>query len=417
MIYKIQVSTWFNLVYFCSALAIFAFDIRTFLGVFLPINVITSLILLIYTYTFYELFFGKNRPLPIKLRGEDILMLIFFFLYGGRMYYNIFIEQVDQLLFVNRFTCIIYYVFICIIPYMICRRISWLNYDFKKFLWYLYFLFLLGLLISFKSILSLIASGDSFFQGRAEANTYLDTIGYGHTSLTFILICFCILFINKVKLGIRIVLILSIFFGFISMGLANSRSPFVALFVILLAYSLVHINIKHILLIIVVFSVIIGNLESIDFFFKEYFESTFVERIQSIFELGSIMEASSGRDALYIDGIKLFEENPLWGKSIVLTEGEFKGSYVHNVFLEVFMGTGVIGGLLFSFIVLWALIISFKMLKNNSLFLFFGLVFIQNLILLQFSRTLMFLPVFWASLGCLFSIKNYRHEKNSNSNS
>ena len=395
MIYKIQVSTWFNLVYFCTALAIFAFDIRTFLGVFLPINVITSLILLIYTYTFYELFFGKKRPLPTKLRGEDILMLIFFLLYGGRMYYNIFIEQVDQLLFVNRFTCIIYYVFICIIPYMICRRISWVNYDFKKFLWYLYFLFLLGLLISFKSILSLIASGDSFFQGRAEANTYLDTIGYGHTSLTFILICFCILFTNKVKPGIRIVLILSIFFGFISMGLANSRSPFVALFVILLAYSLVHINIKHILLIIVIFSVIIGNLESIDFFFKEYFESTFVERIRSIFELGSIM----------------------WGKSIVLTEGEFKGSYVHNVFLEVFMGTGVIGGLLFSFIVLWALIISFKMLKNNSLFLFFGLVFIQNLILLQFSRTLMFLPVFWASLGCLFSIKNFRYEKNSNSNS
>lgn len=408
MIYTVRTFSWLKSVFFCTTLAIFAFDLRTFFGVVLPINVITSFILLIYAYSFYELFLGKHRLLPIKIRGEDILIFAFFFLYGGRMYYNIFIEQVEQLLFVNRFTCIIYYVFICIVPYMICRRILWCNYNFRKFLWCLYFLFLLGLFISFKSILALIASGDTFFQGRADANTYLDTIGYGHISLTFIIICSCLLFVNKIKLGIKIVLILSIIFGLISMGLANSRSPFVALFVLLLAYSLVHINIRNSLCIMFLFVVVIANLESIDFFFKEYFGSTFVERIQSLFELGSVMEASSGRDALYIDGIKMFVENPLWGKSIVLTEGEFKGSYVHNVFLEVFMGTGMIGGVFFSMIILWALILSIKMMKNKNTYVFFGFVFIQNLILLQFSRTLMFLPVFWASLGCLFSM-NYNY--------
>ena len=417
MIYTLRTFSWLKCVYFCTILAIFAFDIRTFLGVVLPINVITSLTLLIYTYSFYELFLGEHRLLPIKLRVEDVLMLLFFFLYGGRMYYNIFIEEVEQLLFVNRFTCIIYYVFICIVPYMICRRISWHDYSFRKFLWCLFFLFLLGLFISFKSILSLIASGDAFFQGRADANTYLDTIGYGHMSLTFIIISSCLLLVDKTRLVIKFVLISSIIFGLISMGLANSRSPFVALFVLLLVNSLVRINIKNTLWIMLLFVLIIANLESIDFFFKEYFGSTFVERIQSLFELGSVMDSSSGRDALYSDGIRMFVENPLWGKSIVLTEGEFKGEYVHNVFLEVFMGTGMIGGVLFSTIILWALILSIKMIKNKNTYVFLGYIFIQNLILLQFSRSLMLLPVFWASLGCLFSMNyNYKPVKSSDRN-
>lgn len=348
----------------------------------------------------------------------DILLIIFFFIYGVRMYYNIFVEQLYQLLFVNRFTCIVYYMFICILPYVICRRIPWNIINFRKVLWTLWWLFVLGLVIAFKSVLSILASGDSFFNGRADANTYLDTIGYGHTGLSLVLICFSLISFykrNKWKWLFSIPIIL----GLVSMGLANSRSPFVALFAILALYLCLKLNFKIILTTAFCFIVLLLNLDSIDLFFKEYFNSPFIERTMTLFELGSALETSSGRDLIYEDGIKMFLEHPIIGKAIILTDGEFRGSYVHNIFLEVFMGLGLVGGGLFLFIMVKAMKIVIRMIKENDAYLFFALIFVQYLTLLQFSRTLMFLPVFWASLGCLFSFNYNRieYEKNSNSNS
>lgn len=309
------------------------------------------------------------------------------------MYYNIFVEQLYQLLFVNRFTCIVYYMFICILPYVICRRIPWNIINFRKVLWTLWWLFVLGLVLALKSVLSILASGDSFFNGRADANTYLDTIGYGHTGLSLVLICFSLISFykrNKWKWLFSIPIIL----GLVSMGLANSRSPFVALFAILALYLCLKLNFKIILTTAFCFIVLLLNLDSIDLFFKEYFNSPFIERTMTLFELGSALETSSGRDLIYEDGIKMFLEHPIIGKAIILTDGEFRGSYVHNIFLEVFMGLGLVGGGLFLFIMVKAMKIVIRMIKENDAYLFFALIFVQYLTLLQFSRTLMFLPVF-----------------------
>ena len=94
-------------------------------------------------------------------------------------------------------------------------------------LWTLFSLFGLGLLVSLKAVIALVMSGENAFEGRIEANQLLDTIGYGHLALTFVLICFSLMGFYSGKW--RWLLVIPLSFGLFSMGIANSRSPFVAL--------------------------------------------------------------------------------------------------------------------------------------------------------------------------------------------
>ncbi|MEG0518894.1 MAG: O-antigen ligase family protein [Bacteroidales bacterium] len=413
-ILKIKYSEWHSYIALLVVVVLFAFDLRTFLGGLLPISLVTSGILFILCYCFYSLFLSSRQAALTKVRDFDVLICVFIIMYGLRMCYNIYLEQIDQFLFNNRITCIVYYLFLCIFPYAICRRVPWAKMNMCKLLWILFVLFLLGLLASYQAILNTFASGDRFAGGRADANALLDTIGYGHTALSFIFIC-CSLFTFYTSKW-RWFLIFPILFGFLSMGMANSRSPFVALFAIIGLIFLLRINLKFLVAGAVGLTLIIFNVDAIDLFFKEYFNSGFVERIITMFELG--MKASSGRDSLYADGIQLFLDNPIFGRAIILISGEAKGIYVHNAIIEVFMGLGLVGGVLFLLILLKAFMYAIYLFRNKNQYRFFALIFIQYLIFLQFSRTLIYLPLFWASLACVYSCyllkKNEKNEKNSN---
>ena len=128
---KISYSGWGRDLVFLAVIVLFAFDVRTFLGNVLPISVITSGVFLILTACFYFLFLFPYRDqiAKVNIGNLDILMYVFMFWYGMRMVYNIYLEQIEQTTFANRSTYIIYYIFLCILPYLLCR---WINWRLKK---------------------------------------------------------------------------------------------------------------------------------------------------------------------------------------------------------------------------------------------------------------------------------------------
>ena len=410
---KISYSGWIRNLVFLAVIVLFAFDVRTFLGNVLPISVITSGVFLILTACFYFLFLFSCRDqiAKVNIGNLDILMYVFMFWYGMRMVYNIYLEQIEQTTFANRSTYIIYYIFLCILPYLLCRWINWRLVNLKKMLWTLFSLFGLGLLVSLKAVIALVMSGENAFEGRFEANQLLDTIGYGHLALTFVLICFSLMGFYSGKW--RWLLVIPLSFGLFSMGIANSRSPFVALFAILGIFCFMRINLKTILGICIVALLLILNIGHIDLFFQEYLNSNFISRLMTIFTFD--VENASGRGAFYQEGIRMFMEHPVFGRSILLM-GDLRGGYVHNMIIEVFMAIGLLGGVLFLYINFKVFQYAYRLLKLNSRYSFFALIFIQYFIFLQFSRSISLLPVYWTALACVYS--GYLLEKyNENSDS
>ena len=84
--------------------------------------------------------------------------------------------------------------------------------------------------------------------------------------LTFVLICFSLMGFYSGKW--RWLLVIPLSFGLFSMGIANSRSPFVALFAILGIFCFMRINLKTILGICIVALLLILNIGHIDLFFR-----------------------------------------------------------------------------------------------------------------------------------------------------
>ncbi len=407
---KISYSTWIRNLTFGAVIVLFAFDVRTFLGNAVPISIITSGVFLILLFCFYFLFlFPYRDPLAkVNIRNLDILMFVFMLWYGLRMVYNIYIQQIEQTTFVNRSTYIVYYMFLCVLPYLLCRWINWKMVNIKKMLWTLFFIFIFGLLVSLRAVVSLLMSGDNAYEGRFEANRLLDTIGYGHLALSFVLVCFSLMRFYATRW--RFVLLLPVCFGLVSMGIANSRSPFVALFIILGIFCLQRIKLKTILWVVALCLLVVFYVEYIDLFFQEYFHSNFISRLLTIFTFN--LENASGRGAFYQEGIRMFLDNPVLGKSVLLT-GSLSGGYVHNMIIEVFMAIGLVGGLLFLFINFRVFQHAYFLLKRNSRYSFFALIFIQYFIFLQFSRSISLLPVYWTAFACVFS--GYLLEKSNES--
>ena len=392
---------------FATVLALAGFDARTFLGNTIPIGWITSGILALIIFCFLSLYtlpYKGQRPLN-RIRTLDILVVLFIVLYGLKLIYNIYVEQIEQTTFNNRITFAVYFLLLCILPYMICRRIHWEDIDIKKLLWFLFFVLLAGLVISYRQISQMLLMGENAYESRFNANDLLDTIGYGHMALSFILVCFSLSCMYKEAW--RYAFIIPILFGILSMGLANSRSPFVALMAILSIYAIVKLNAKILLSVILICVLFILNINSINLLFKEQFNSSFIERFLTIFEFS--MQNSSGRDAFYKEGMDMFLQYPVFGRAILLI-GELKGGYVHNLFLEVLMSTGMIGCLFFLTINIKIIQSVFYLIKHNSQYLFFALIFIQFFIMLQFSRTLIVVPQYWMALSSVFTI--YIWEKN-----
>lgn len=97
------------------------------------------------------------------------------------------------------------------------------------------------------------------------------------------------------------------------------------------------------------------------------------------------------RPLLWQNALRAFFEQPLTGSGFLLENG----SYPHNLILESFMATGLLGGLLFLYLFLRALIRAVRFGMRPSEHQVPGILFIQAAALSMFSGALFNSPFFW----------------------
>lgn len=123
--------------------------------------------------------------------------------------------------------------------------------------------------------------------------------------------------------------------------------------------------------------------------------------------LERVKQAINGDGAAVIDRVQLlraaieqFQSSPLIGNSLV---DKLDGAYPHNLVIESFMATGVLGGFLFVGVILVALSYAWKLVRWRANEAWIGLLFAQYLVEAQTSGGLYSSTLFWAFLAAVLS--------------
>ncbi|RST26689.1 O-antigen ligase family protein [Chryseobacterium lacus] len=115
---------------------------------------------------------------------------------------------------------------------------------------------------------------------------------------------------------------------------------------------------------------------------------------------------TSGRDVLWSEALAEFWRNPILGGMI-----EVSGIYPHNIFIEVLMATGILGGILIGLIIIKTIRTGIILVKINPAFIVAVLLTLNGLILQFFSGALWTSILLFAGVGLLNKNYNIEYKK------
>lgn len=342
---------------------------------------------------------NHDRKLLAGTRISSTFIIIFIISYSFRLFFdtgynNILIRESSEYL--------LYWFGICLIP-----GITFLFLDLKSSQKYLY---LSWIFLAIASILALplIVEGQVskvFTEQGRLAGEALNPISLGHQSASLLLISLYIL-LNRESFKNRIIkvpYIFSLMLGMILLFFAASRGPIVAIIVcvclLLLSWQYRGINTFKIFGIIII-AIIFVN---IAFSFALDSGSSFLERFTSFLN-GDDFGYSQfvQRPELYQKASELIAEYPIFGYGLEIPNL----GYPHNLIVEAFLATGLLGGSLFLIIYIYTAIkaIGIIMAKNNP-WSWLGLLYIQYAIGSIFSGSLYNSSTFWCLLFAILGLK------------
>tara|TARA_R110001606_G_scaffold314556_7_gene461335 strand:+ start:105 stop:1391 length:1287 start_codon:yes stop_codon:yes gene_type:complete len=222
------------------------------------------------------------------------------------------------------------------------------------------------------------AEGQTFDQNRWNLAT-INPITIGHLGASLVLTASAALLYEKSK-GRRLLFYGAIAgIGLIGLFLANSRGPLVAMAVAIGTYGLAQIRSKRAWRYSMI--VMLGGLVVL------------YRKTDALFEASGILDrfarlatgedrSAMTRTELYSDGIAQFLASPFVGDGL---EVRSLGFYPHNVILEAFIATGVIGGITFLVLTLMSIRASYRIMKLDSPKAFMALLAMQYIVAGQFS--------------------------------
>ena len=304
---------------------------------------------------------------------------IYFWLYLVRLFYDFMIVGVDQEIVTNPFTAIFLYVI-----------------DLKKLNTAMLGIFLIMGMVSMWYIFTGKAASEYLGDdGRFMGNASMDTIAFGHLGTSITILGLSLLYQANIRFLHKILGAFAILSGLFITLAAGSRGAIVALLLCFVAYLYMNGHKLKILIGLPVLAAIFIALLPILRDILASYGNLALDRLYNSIYAPDSMEAgvTSGRDVLYDQAWKNILQSPILGSSLYIG-----GEYVHNSILESFLGLGIIGGLLFTIIILRTLGIAFRMAEEDKGCLFVSLLFVQYLSYSLFSRTLSMLPLFWMSL-------------------
>ncbi|HIF9481703.1 TPA: O-antigen ligase family protein [Photobacterium damselae] len=255
---------------------------------------------------------------------------------------------------------------------------------------YNYF-FVMGFLSLFIAFLSGFFSGHELI-ARLETDK-LNPITLGHLAATCMMMAIFRFFENEKSKY----LILFFIFSLSVLLFANSKAPILAFFLTALFYFLSR-NKKGIIYIILMGLGVLLIVVYILPYFNDIFHIDILARFTGM--SSAYDESTVTRKISMLNAIELFEDNPIFGSSIVTSSG----GYPHNITLETLMALGVVGGLTFFLLVLFSLVICYRLISKNSKYSLISLFYIQYLFGIQTSGAIWNSTSFWAAQVLLLSI-------------
>lgn len=262
-----------------------------------------------------------------------------------------------------------YYIPLITIPTLFAVYFCSIHIDYRRALKYIVILGLLFIVfLIFRSPDFLNESDD--VESRMGANAALGSIGLGQICISVCMLIIVYIKHNNISFWQKMICSLGIFLSIFLMLRAGSRGPLfqgIALFVIYQSLKRKNLVLSLIVLLAVIF---------IFYLLKDKFFEL-VSNISPI--LGSRLEATmtegdtSGRDIYYNIAIENFQKSPIIGETF-LVDGRI---YAHNYFIDTLMALGIMGGLLFSYIVYHLFVRISILFRSNSEYEWLGLLALQ----------------------------------------
>ena len=243
-------------------------------------------------------------------------------------------------------------------------------------------------IISFKS--NYFAIADEKLGVRLYGNELINPITYGQSGVVLVILCLTLFQDPKFKLKIILLPILAI--ALMNVALAGSRGPMIELTITFLLFIIFNFKKIGTFNITVLFITIIG----VAFYFSDYliFFNTAIDRLSETgLNKGS---ESEQRYYLFKDAIEQFFNNPLFGYQAI-------GVYPHNLNLEAFLSLGILGGLLFIYIIVISIYFSISLIKTSTTN-WIGLIFMMFIISTFISGALWNSFEFWSLLALCFTL-------------
>lgn len=312
--------------------------------------------------------------LNIKKKNEYPLALKLFFLFWVillfRMFYDLELRTEYFIPDAFKQQVWLFAIGICFIP-MVSLAKSYSKIDFNFCLKYIYFACCVILVVSFFTTIKSTPTEE-----RLDGNIALDSISFGQAAITATIISIYRLITEKniskfSKIGL-------IFFSFLGVYVAlrsGSRSPLLALAIVLLFwFSFKNLKLsKGFLIFLSIISLLV---------FLKKFIVQIIGVISPItaFRLNEGMSGNDlsmlNRQESYLWFINKILENPIWGSQFArLSNGEYPG-YAHNIFLDILLGLGLVGLVLFLYIIIKAMSsLRTNIIEKNNFWI--GLLMIQ----------------------------------------
>jgi O-antigen ligase len=252
---------------------------------------------------------------------------------------------------------------------------SFKNIDFSLCLKWIYIFSIISLIVSF----FLQVDESSKFE-RISGNLALDSISFANASIITVILSVYNLMgnrsvISKKNLIHILVLILALYVAL----RAGSRGPILCFFFVLLFWY--SFRTKNILRAIVKFSLI-----ALLFYFSMEILLLLISKISPVLS-GRFNIAISGDDLSMLNRFESYDwfmleisKNPIFGSHFARLENGLFPGYAHNIFLDILLGFGIFGLLLFFYILFSTFIVSRKLIIYKKDY-WIGLLTMQYIVL------------------------------------
>lgn len=332
--------------------------------------------IIVFISAFILIVTSPSKRVKSKNRTIVTVYTVFMVVYLIRILLDIYDRDIFVLPDFKRM--VLQYMFVAMIP-AIWATIRSANYiDFERLNQWLMYGGVALMLLTILNQNSLIAI-EYEEMTRERSNVAMGSLNLGYSCVT----CFIIFFSWLVshKNGKRIWKIIVVFFMLVSIVVmlrAASRGPFVTFVAILLFYGFSKMKNKAFgtliilsigLLVWVNMSIILEWLGNISPLMEQRMAA-------SIYE-----EDSSGRDNLYANAIEIFLQNPIIGKQFVLDTG----FYTHNSILDVMIGLGSVGALVWLSMIWNDFKYSYQNIVNKSSLMIISLISVSSVLKSFFS--------------------------------